>query len=68
VIEIKCDKCGKTCTDLEFTGNHNYMGCKSNFGYPSKLDSEDFEYHLCEDCVELFMKWLKIKEDDGKDS
>jgi len=61
MVKVICDKCGiETEGDAYYEGR-NCLFCTSDFSWRSKFDLEDFKYHLCENCTELFQEWLKIK-------
>lgn len=41
-----CDCCDRSCDQAEF------LELKANWGYWSKWDNEDWEAHVCQECVE----------------
>lgn len=53
LIAVSCNKCGK-----EF--KYPYIGEATSvcidFGYGSKFDTERWQFHLCDDCFENWVK------------
>jgi len=57
---ILCDICGKTCTD-DFYNNHENATLEASWGYNSGRDGERFEIHLCNNCFDETLDFLKKK-------
>mgnify|MGYP007112386548 CR=1 FL=1 len=57
---VTCNKCGHTSEiDVNRFELNKFQEVDFSFGYGSKYDMEDWEFHLCEDCVEELVKSFK---------
>jgi hypothetical protein len=58
-----CNPCGKTFTKTEadsFYWDSKIQQIFLYFGYGSKHDMEKWEFCMCEECIENFVKTFKI--------
>jgi len=59
ITDILCDSCGKSCkTDVDY----EYMTLEANWGYGTEKDLEKWSAHLCEDCVDEKLSFIKFKK------
>ena len=58
-----CDVCGKTCTD-DFYNNHENATLEAAWGYNSGRDGSRFEIHLCENCCDDTIQWMRNKREE----
>ena len=59
VDTIMCDACGKNCTDDY--GNHENATLEAVWGYWSRKDNQRFDIHLCENCFDETLDFLRKK-------
>jgi len=58
VVDIVCNCCGKSCYTGEY--GYEYMTLSANWGYTSNKDLEKWEAHLCEQCGDERLSFLKF--------
>jgi hypothetical protein len=64
LLDISCDICGKSCQRLLQYGSppicdYEYATLSATWGYDSKKDQEEHEFHICEDCYDKMVKYIK---------
>jgi hypothetical protein len=62
--DVTCDCCGKSCGVPNEPYTYEYMTMTSEWGYNSSKDTERWEAHICEKCVDTkfgFIKFTKSK-------
>lgn len=52
LLSITCNMCGKTYTYKDGYFEHDITTVNVQFGYGSKFDTENWEFDLCDDCLE----------------
>jgi len=68
--DIICDSCGKSCgvpINVPKNGEEpclsfEYMTLKAHWGYGSHKDLENYEAHLCEECVDKKLNFINFKK------
>lgn len=68
---IQCNKCGrefvnplsKGSTMERFIWDANIHGYKTFFSYGSKFDMQEWEFHLCDDCLVKMIKGFSVPVD-----
>lgn len=68
---IQCNKCGrefvnplsKGSTMEQFIWDANIHGFKVFFGWGSKFDEQEWEFHLCDECLEKIVKGFRVPVD-----
>lgn len=58
VVDIICDCCGKSCSKGDY--GYEFLKLSASWGYTSKKDLEKWEAHLCEDCVDATLGFIKF--------
>ena len=51
-LSITCNMCGKSYTYKDEYFAHDITTINVQFGYGSKVDMENWEFDLCDDCLE----------------
>ena len=65
---VTCNKCGHTSEiDVNRFELNKFQEVDFSFGYGSKYDMEDWEFHLCEDCYDKLIKQFKIPVSKSND-
>ena len=62
VLDIVCDICKRTTKNYE---NFEYSVLSASWGYGSKNDGDEWEFHFCEYCSLALMdhiKTMKVRE------
>lgn len=75
VTDITCDCCGQSCLKDsykidndsrpdhgEMSYNFEYLHMKANWGYYSNHDTETWEAHICESCVETKFEFVDFNK------
>ncbi len=68
---IQCNKCGREFVNPlakgsameQFMWDANVHGFKVMFSYGSKFDMQEWEFHLCDDCLEEIAKGFSVPVD-----
>jgi len=56
--DIVCDSCGKMCnTEYGF----EYLKLSANWGFGSSKDLKEWNAHLCENCTDKKLDFIKFK-------
>ncbi|WP_251552389.1 hypothetical protein [Neobacillus muris] len=68
---VTCNKCGKTkkITSEDYQKEWEaaeFQSFSCSFGYGSKFDMEEWNFDLCEDCLEEIVNSFKIKPEGFK--
>ena len=58
--KIYCDICSSRCSN-EYC--HEYALIETSWGYFSKRDGEKHDIHICENCFEDLLAWMKNKRE-----
>jgi hypothetical protein len=61
VDKILCDACGKDCTITEPVDEHEYAELTAVWGYFSQQDGIQYDIHLCENCFNEVLGFIKEK-------
>jgi len=61
IEDIICDCCGKSCK--KDNNNIEYLSLKSNWGFYSKKDLQQWTAQICEDCVDTKLSFIKFKKE-----
>jgi hypothetical protein len=74
--DIICDCCGKSCKKAEITVDNElnidhgeksvafeYMKLQAFWGFYSNKDEEKWTAHLCEDCVDKMLSFVKFQKE-----
>ena len=61
VDKILCDSCGQDCTITEPASDHEYAELSATWGYFSNQDGTQYDIHLCENCFNEAIDFLKKK-------
>ena len=56
---VDCDICGRSCK-VEGLDNE-YATLEALWGYGSLRDGEKFDIHICPDCFETTIEWMRDK-------
>lgn len=56
---VYCDVCGLKCT-VEQVGSE-YASIEAMWGYGSLRDGEKFDIHVCQNCFEEMLDWMKSR-------
>lgn len=59
VKDILCNRCGMSCKVAPI-GSFEVASCVESWGFWSKKDTFEAEWHLCEDCCDAVTKDFKI--------
>ena len=58
---IYCDACGKNCSIIEPTHEHEYAKIEATWGYFSEQDGTRYDIEICESCFNEVLDFLKKK-------
>ena len=58
--DVSCDICGKSTTNYKDIGP-DYATLESYWGYGSNNDGSKYEIHICENCFDETLEFLKQK-------
>jgi len=59
IVNVICDCCGKSVKNA--FGGFDFMELKSEWGYFSNKDLQTWTAHLCENCVDEKLSFIKFK-------
>lgn len=60
LLQVTCNKCGKTTETENFILKEDYFTCEKSWGYFSNRDGEVDRWDLCENCYNEMVKGFKV--------
>ena len=63
ISDIFCDACDKSCRLV--IGGFEYMTLDAYWGYFSRHDGKVWKAHICQDCAETKLNFIKFEKMDA---